>query len=199
MRRRGSCSLWPHGPSFGSPSYHPTVAPPPQDQAVEADPSLRQKNSTILRQHEQIWGCPALTFASLVLDLPRTEVLSFFQHHYLRCLVIPVVIFTPRVAGRALRDRRPTGNRWPPRTVILEFRVFVAIFIRKSRDATLKFAQKCGRVLTIGETCRKLVFGWLFRSHRLGRLRLSSTYVADVITILLKARPSNWPSSHLAT
>jgi hypothetical protein len=96
-------------------------------------------------------------------------VLSFFQHHDLRCLVTSVLLSAPRIAGGALWDGRPTGYGRPPRTVVLELQVLVAIFVWDPGDAALKLAQKSRSVLTVGEAGRKLMFCWLFGSHRRSR------------------------------
>jgi hypothetical protein len=87
----------------------------------------------------------------------------------LRRLVVPVLIFAPRIVSRAFWDGRPTGYGRSPRTIILEFRVLVAIFIWDPRYAALKLAQKSGCVLTVCKAGGELVFRWLFRrSHRRG-------------------------------
>lgn len=114
------------------------------------------------RDHDQV----ALTFSFLVLDLPSTEMLSFLQHYDLRCFVVTILIFAPRVIGRTLRDGRPTGNWRSTRPIVLEFRVLVAIFVWRTGNAALKLTQECGRVLTVREAGGELVFRWLFRSHQ---------------------------------
>jgi hypothetical protein len=93
----------------------------------------------------------------------------FLQDHDLRRLVVPVLIFAPRIVSRAFWDGRPTGYGRSPRTIILEFRVLVAIFVWDPRDAALKLAQKSGCVLTVCKAGGELVLRWLFRrSHRRG-------------------------------
>jgi hypothetical protein len=93
--------------------------------------------------------------------------LSFLQYHDLRCLV-DVLVSTPRIARGTLWDGGPTGYGGPARTVVLKLRALVAIIVWESGDAALELAQKRRRVLGVAETGRKLMFCWLFGSHRRG-------------------------------
>jgi hypothetical protein len=96
--------------------------------------------------------------------------LSFLQHHDLRCLVIPIVFFitAPGIVGRTLWDGRPTRYGRSARTVILELQVLIAIFIWNPGDAALELAQERGCVLAVCQPGGELVFCWFFRSHRRG-------------------------------
>jgi hypothetical protein len=90
---------------------------------------------------------PQLTFALLVLDLPRVEMFSFLQYYDLRCLIVSVLVCAPGIARRTLWDGRPTGYGRPARTVVLEFRVLIAIIAWNPGDAALKLAQESRGVL----------------------------------------------------
>jgi hypothetical protein len=83
----------------------------------------------------------------------------------LRCLVVHVILSTPRIVRRTLWDGGPTRYGGPARTIVLEFWVLIAIFVWDPRDAALKLAQKGRGVLGVGEAGRKLMFCWLFGSH----------------------------------
>jgi len=112
-----------------------------------------------------------LTFTLLVLNIPRAQVFSFLQYYDLRRLIVSVLICAPWIASRTFWDGRPTGYGRPARTVVLEFRiqVFVTIIIWVPGDTALKLAQKGRGMLGVGEAGRKLMFCWLFGSHRRGQ------------------------------